>query len=64
VAVLSQTLAGFTADKAVDLSKRDVQARLSRAAVPAFFKLAETWGLKDEAARHLLGASPTARFTS
>ena len=55
MAVLQHTLAGFSTDKAVDLSTRAVQARLSRAAVPAFFKLAEAWSVKDESARLLLG---------
>src|SRR5437867_12241676 len=48
-------IAGFSADKAVDLSNRDVQERLSHSAVPAFFKLAEAWQLRDESARQLLG---------
>ena len=36
-------ITGFSADKAVDLSNRDVQERLSHSAVPALFKLAEAW---------------------
>jgi hypothetical protein len=56
------TLAGFSADRAVDLSRRDVQARLSRAAVPAFFRLASAWTLKDEAARQLLGGISNGAF--
>ena len=55
MAVLEGTLAGFSTDLAVDLSGREAQVRLSRAAVPAFFRLASAWGLKDEAARSLLG---------
>jgi hypothetical protein len=62
MAVLQQTLAGFSADKAVDLSSRAAQTRLSRAAVPAFFKLAHAWALKDEAARHLLGGVSNGAF--
>jgi hypothetical protein len=50
-----RSLSGFSADKAVDLSKKEVQERLSRAGVPAFFKLAQAWGLRDELARQLLG---------
>jgi hypothetical protein len=50
-----QPLAGFSTEKAADLSSRDVQQRLSRSAIPAFFKLAETWQLRDEASRLLLG---------
>lgn len=55
MATLQQPLAGFTAEKAVDLSSRDVQERLSRSAIPAFFKLAQAWQLRDEAGRQLLG---------
>ena len=55
MAVLQGTLAGFSAANAVDLSDRSAQVRLSRAAVPAFFKLTRAWTLKDEMSRHLLG---------
>ena len=55
MASLPEPLAGFATDKPIDLSSRDVQERLSRSAVPAFFKLAETWHLRDESARQLLG---------
>ena len=46
---------GFSSEAAVDLSDKEVQTRLSRAGVPAFFKMAELWQLKDEPARLLLG---------
>jgi hypothetical protein len=46
---------GFSAETVVDLSCRKTQERLSRSAVPAFFKLAEAWQLRDESARQLLG---------
>jgi hypothetical protein len=55
VPLLQQPIAGFSADKSTDLSKRDVQARLSPAAVTAFFKLMDVWQVRDEAARQLLG---------
>lgn len=55
MALLQQPLAGFSADEAVDLSSRREQERLSRSAIPAFFKLAQAWQLRDEAARQLLG---------
>ena len=55
MAVLVQALAGFSAENAVDLSKKEVQGRLSRAAIPAFFKITHAWGVRDESARHLLG---------
>jgi hypothetical protein len=56
------TLAGFSADRAVDLSNRDAQVRLSRAAVPAFFKLAAAWALRDEEARRVLGGISNGAF--
>ena len=59
---LVQSLAGFSAEKAVDLSKKEVQGRLSRAAVPAFFKIAHAWGVRDESARHLLGGVSNGMF--
>lgn len=52
---LQRTIVGFTAEKAVDLSTKDAQGRLSRAAIHAFFKLAHDWALRDEPARQLLG---------
>jgi hypothetical protein len=62
MAVLQETLAGFSAAKAVDLSSREVQHRLSASAVTAFFKLAEAWQLRDEAARQLLGGISNGAF--
>lgn len=55
MAALQPTLAGFSADTAVDLSSREVQERLSRSAISALFKLAQAWQLRDESARQLLG---------
>jgi len=55
MAVAQQPLAGFSTQSAPDLSGKAVQERLSRAAVPAFFKLAQAWRLRDESARQLLG---------
>ena len=55
MATLQQPLAGFSVETVPDLSRKEVQERLSRAAVPAFFKLAEAWHLRDDAARQLLG---------
>ena len=60
--VAQQTIAGFSAESAADLSKKDVQARLSRAAIPAFFKLADAWSLKDELSRQLLGGMSNGAF--
>jgi hypothetical protein len=55
IALLQHPLAGFSTDAAPDLSSKDVQQRLSRSAVPAFFKLVQAWKVRDEAARQLLG---------
>jgi hypothetical protein len=55
MAVLEHSLTGFVAEKAVDLSDKHVQVRLSRSAIPAFFRLAQAWQLRDHAARQLLG---------
>ena len=53
--IAEKPFAGYSIDKAVDLSNKEVQERLSRTAVPAFFKIAQAWQLKDESARQLLG---------
>lgn len=55
MAILQQPLAGFSTEKTADLSRKDVQERLSRSAIAAFFKLAQAWQLRDEPARQLLG---------
>ena len=55
MALAQQPLAGFSSPAGTDLSDKAVQARLSRAAVPAFFKIAYAWHLRDESARKLLG---------
>src|SRR5689334_1518101 len=52
---LQHTIAGFSTAKAVDLSRKDIQEKLSRAAVTAFFKVAQAWQIRDESARKLLG---------
>jgi Protein of unknown function (DUF2384) len=54
-AVLRQPRVGFSTIGVPDLASRDVQDRLSRAAIPAFFKLIDAWTVRDEAARQLLG---------
>ena len=52
---VSQEIAGFSVERAADLSNKEVQQRLSRSAIPAFFKVAQRWKLRDDAARQLLG---------
>jgi hypothetical protein len=55
IVAVERPAAGFSADRAVDLSNKEVQERLSRAAVPAFFRMVRAWSLRDESARQLLG---------
>jgi hypothetical protein len=55
MAAFQQPLAGFPAATVTDLSRKETQERLSAAALRAFFKLAEAWEVRDEAARQLLG---------
>ncbi len=55
VATLQHPLLGFSTKSVPDLSDKGTQARLSRAAVPAFFRLAQAWELRDEPARRLMG---------
>lgn len=55
MALLQQPPVGFSAANAPDLASKEVQERLSRSAIPAFFKLIHSWSVRDEAARRLLG---------
>lgn len=55
MATVQQPLAGFSTGKVIDLSSREDRERLSRSAIPAFFKLAQAWQLRDETSRQLLG---------
>jgi len=55
MATLQQPPAGLSTGTVPDLSDKETQERLSRAGVLAFFKLAEAWHLRDDAARQLLG---------
>jgi len=59
---LQMTVAGYSVDKPFDLSKKDVQQRLSPSAIPAFFKIVQTWKLRDELARQLLGGVSNGMF--
>ncbi len=55
-------LPGIRVDRPADLSDREVQERLSPAAVRAFFSLASHWKLRDEDARALLGGISNGSF--
>ena len=61
-ATLQQPIAGFSWDVPVDLSKKEVQTRLSPSAIKGFFKLAHAWRLRDEDARQLLGGVSNGAF--
>lgn len=62
MATLQHSLAGFSTPSAADLSDRRVQERLSRSAIPAMFKLARAWNLRDDDARQLLGGISNGAF--
>jgi hypothetical protein len=53
---------GFTWEKPTDLSRREVQKRLSPAAVKGFLRVRELWELRDEDARLLLGGISNGAF--
>jgi uncharacterized protein (DUF2384 family) len=55
-------LPGIRWDRPADLSDREVQEKLSPAAVRAFFSLAGHWKLRDEDARALLGGISNGSF--
>lgn len=55
MATFRQPLAGFSIGTTPDFSCKETRERLSRPAVPAFFRIAEAWQLRDETARSLLG---------
>ena len=62
LAIVNQLAAGITWEKPADLSSREVQKRLSPAAVKAFLKIRELWNLRDEDARRLLGGISNGAF--
>ena len=53
---------GIQLDTATDLSDRQVQRRLSPAALRAFFKIAQLWSVRDEDARRLIGGLSNGTF--
>lgn len=62
LATLQGPIAGFSWDVPVDLSNREVQARLSPSAIKGFLKLAGAWKLRDRDARLLLGGISNGTF--
>ena len=55
-------LPGIGLERPADLSRREIQEKLSPAAVRAFFRLATHWKLRDEDARGLLGGISNGSF--
>jgi Protein of unknown function (DUF2384) len=53
---------GIAWEKPVDLSNKDVLARLTPSAVKAFLMISEVWKLRDEDARRLLGGMSNGAF--
>ena len=62
MAILNQLPAGVAWRQPTDLSGKDVQKRLSPAALKAFLRLRELWDLRDEDARQLLGGISNGAF--
>ena len=62
MAILNQLPAGVAWRQPADLSGKDVQKRLSPAALKAFLRLRELWDLRDEDARRLLGGISNGAF--
>jgi hypothetical protein len=62
MAVLSQPVAGFSADSPANLADKQIQKRLSPAACKAFFKIATAWKIRDEEAKQLLGGISNGAF--
>jgi hypothetical protein len=58
----SGQLPGIRWDRPADLSDREMQDKLSPAAIRAFFSLASHWKLRDEDARALLGGISNGSF--
>jgi len=55
-------LPGISWDKPADFSRREVQERLSPAAIKGFLEVARCWKLRDEVARGLLGGMSNGAF--
>jgi antitoxin Xre/MbcA/ParS-like protein len=62
IAAVEGLIAGFSWDAPIDLSKKEVQARLSPPAIKGFFRLVRAWKLRDEDARQLLGGISNGAF--
>ena len=60
--LLQQVVAGYSWPAAVDLSRKDNRARLSRSPVTGVLRIAEHWKLKDDDTRALLGGISSGSF--
>jgi Protein of unknown function (DUF2384) len=52
----------FTAPAPVDLNSKPERERLSRSALRGFFRIIERWGVRDDAARELLGGVSSSAY--
>jgi hypothetical protein len=59
---IQQPVVGFSWEKAVDLSNKENQERLSPAAIKSLFVIASRWGLPSEDTRDLLGGMSNGSF--
>lgn len=61
-ALLEPVIAGYSFDKAPDLTDPAERARLSRNAITAFANIAEKWGLNEAQSRGLLGGIASSTY--
>lgn len=61
-ALLTPHIAGYTFDVAANLADPAARERLSPAALKAFLRIMEQWGVKDTDARELLGSISSGSF--
>jgi hypothetical protein len=52
----------FAAPAPVDLNAKGERERLSRSALRGFFRIVERWGVRDDAARELLGGVSSSAY--
>jgi hypothetical protein len=62
MAIIQPSVAGFSWDMAVDLSKKENRTRLSPSAIKGLLRIATQWKLRDEDTRELLGGISSGSF--
>lgn len=62
MATLAPIIAGYSFDRAPDLTDPKAREQLSGSAIKAFVKIAEKWGLAESQARGLLGGIASSTF--